>query len=91
MRTIYKFTLNGERNTLSVPKGTRFIHAANQYEQITVWAEVDTTQSFESRTLWVVGTGNPMPETSVDYIGSAILMNGNFVFHVYVEREAEHG
>lgn len=82
MRTIHKYTLNATTNAVSTYERARFLHVANQREQITVWAEVNTLERECLRTLHVVGTGGEVPRGAA-YIGSALMADGDFVFHVY--------
>ena len=87
MRTVHKYVLSDVRNEVSTYEGARFLCAANQREQITVWAEVNTLERECLRSLYVVGTGGKVPP-DCDYVGSALMADGDFVFHVYAERES---
>ena len=87
MRTVHKYVLSDVRNEVSTYEGARFLCAANQREQITVWAEVNTLERECLRRLYVVGTGGKVPP-GCDYVGSALMADGDFVFHVYAERES---
>lgn len=82
--TIHKYLLNVNANHVSTYEGVRFLHVANQHEHITVWAEVNTMERECMRTLRVVATGGEVPSGYV-YVGSALLADGAFVFHVYAE------
>lgn len=84
MRTVHKYVLHGTQQTVSTYEGARFLHVANQREQITVWAEVNTLERECMATLHVVGTGQPIPP-GVTFVGSALMAGGDFVFHVYAE------
>lgn len=82
MKTIHKYVLSDAVNSVSTYEGARFLHADNQREQITVWAEVHTLARECMRTLHVVGTGGEVP-IGARYVGSALMVGGDFVFHVY--------
>lgn len=84
MRTIHKYVLTATENAVSTHEGAKFLHAANQREQITAWAEVNTLERECMRTLHVVGTGHEVP-AGVEYVGTAVMAGGDFVFHVYAE------
>jgi hypothetical protein len=86
VRTVHKYVLTDTRNEVSTFEHARFRHVANQREQITVWAEVNTLERECVRTLHVVGTGHEVPRRA-GYIGSAVMAGGDFVFHVYAERD----
>ena len=87
MRTIHKYAVGDWANEVSTYEGARFLHVDNQREQITVWAEVNTLERECVRRLYVVGTGGKVPP-GCDYVGSALMADGDFVFHVYAERES---
>lgn len=86
MRTIHKYVLGVATNRVPTYERARFIHAANQRERITVWAEVNTLERECVRVLRVVGTGHEVPGDA-DFVGSALMAGGDFVFHVYADRE----
>lgn len=82
MRTVHKYVLSESVNQVSTFEGAKFIHVANQCEQITVWAEVNTLARECSRMLYVVGTGHEVPRFG-EHVGAALMADGAFVFHVY--------
>jgi len=87
MRVIHKYVLDPFAPKVSTYEGARFIHATNQREEITVWAEVNTLARECVRTLHVVGTGYEPPQQG-EYVGTVLMSNGDFVFHIYAEPEA---
>lgn len=82
MRTVHKYVLTGVVNEVSTFEGAKWLHVANQNEQIAVWAEVNTLERECMATLHLVGTGQAVPR-HVEHIGSALMDSGRFVFHVY--------
>jgi hypothetical protein len=86
MKTIHKYILSDAANKVPTFAGARFIHVANQREQIAVWAEVNTLERECMRTLHVVGTGHQAPPFA-EHVGSALVDGGTFVFHIYAEPE----
>ena len=82
MKTIHKYVLTDSVNKVSTFERAKFIHVANQREQITVWAEVNTLGHERMVTLHIVGTGGEVPAGG-RHIGSALLTGGDYVFHVY--------
>lgn len=87
MKTIHKYVLSDVRNEVGTYEGAQFVHVANQHEQITVWVEVNTLARECMRTLHVVGTGGEVPP-GARHVGSALMADGHFVFHVYAEEAA---
>lgn len=84
MRTVHKYALTEPTNKVSTFEGARFIHVANQREQVTVWAEVNTMERECLANLHIVGTGGEVPSGG-RFVGSALMASGNLVFHVYAE------
>lgn len=87
MRTIYKYPLDTVANAILTYEGARWLHVGNQNEHITVWAEVDTDQPRTTVLLWVVGTGQPIPDRAAEPIGTAIMAGGSLVFHIFTDAE----
>lgn len=87
MRTVHKYALRDVENHVTTFEGVRFLHVANQREEIALWAEVDTEAPEVVRTVYVVGTGHEVP-AGVEYVGSALMSGGAFVFHVYAKSDA---
>jgi hypothetical protein len=88
MRQIWKWEL-GPRETqkLTVPVGTVFLSAGEQFEAIMVWGIVDiSTSAQEIRTIEIHGTGHPI-ESSIPlvgkFLGRASLSGGKYIFHIF--------
>lgn len=86
-RTVWKypikdFALNDYAVELTVPIDTvpRYAAFDNKDGILCVWAEVTKGAREESRKVFVVGTGYPIPENGT-YVGSA--QAGPIVIHVY--------
>ena len=85
-RVVYKYPLTEAVNGVQTFRGARFLHADNQRERITVWAEVDERADPCVRVLFVVGTGDEVPNFG-EYLGTVLVDDGAFVFHIYVQPE----
>lgn len=84
MKTIWNYPFHvNDTVALEMPKEARFLPTVATIggNMLVVWAEVDPDQSTETRILYVVGTGNPIPEHPKQYLGTAIM--GPLVWHVY--------
>lgn len=86
MTLIHKHVLTDARTEVATHEGARFIHADNQSELVTVWAQVNPLARECIRTLYTVPTGGEVP-AGCDYVGTALLFAGSLVFHVYADRE----
>lgn len=84
-RRIWKYSLLiVDRQTLKLPKKAEILSVFNQNDILVLYAMLDETQELESRTIEIVGTGNPVPvDMGIDrkFIGS--VQQGRFVWHVF--------
>ena len=82
MRKVWKYPLKMEngRQEVMIPQGGKVVHIDNQNHSPTLWVEVNSMESEESRTFCVIGTGQGVP-TYWDYVGTCLIPP--FVWHVY--------
>lgn len=67
-----------------MPMGAVIISAGSQnMDDLCIWAEVDSENHLQEKTIHVVGTGW-MPDVPLRLIGRADTRSG-FVFHIYEE------
>jgi hypothetical protein len=96
MFTVYKYNLNDggvripgdECVTCKVvmPEGAEILCVGGQYNDIYLWAEVDTVAEPQRRIFMVYPTGVSIKPKSDIYRGTAHLDNGT-VWHVYEKEE----
>lgn len=84
---VWKYTLTGTINPITIPEGAELLTVAGQDDNICLWVRVDPTAPQVPRVFFVVGTGFPIPGDAGEYIGSALVRNGMFVFHVFESAE----
>jgi hypothetical protein len=84
MKTIWKTTLEiVDVQHVSIPKFADPIHAGLDPIGVPcVWWDVDTDKQGERRSVFIVGTGNPMPQGIEPYVGTFV--HGPFVWHVFI-------
>lgn len=85
-QTIWKAVLAAEdEQTIEVPQGADLLCAREQHEQIAVWFRCDPRMAKERRTIIICGTGHPTapPAAAARYLGTASLLGGKLVFHVF--------
>ena len=94
MKTIYKYPLViTDRQEIKVPKDAKFIHVDMQSKnggvpEMNLWCEVETENRPSPRTIYIFGTGHPMPsDVKLEYINSVQMMNGSLVWHIYEEQK----
>ena len=88
MYKIFKYPLDvTDVQTLKLPVGATILTAMNQFETICIWAKISTTsydaKKFRDRTIYIFGTGNPVPNVEMKYINSVALEGGRLIFHVF--------
>jgi hypothetical protein len=86
MNTIYKYPISTAAafTIIDVPKGAVFIHVAEQFGTICLWAMVDSEAPLIKRQIRVIGTGLPADDVKIDnYIGSILVLKGTYVFHIF--------
>ena len=86
MKTVYKYELEiTDRQDIHLPKGAQFLSAQMQNGKLCVWALVESTREHVHRIFHVLGTGHPMRTDNLVYIGTAQMIGGGLVWHVFVE------
>jgi hypothetical protein len=83
MKTIWKYEIAiTDRQTLKVPCGGKAIHVGMDPSGAEcIWFEVETENNEYYTTIFVVCTGNPIPQEATQHVGS--LVRGWMVWHVY--------
>jgi hypothetical protein len=78
---------------LTMPRGARLLHVAVQQEQLCLWALVRPDESITvRRRIRVVGTGQEISANdSENYVGTAMLLGGDLVWHVFDLGESGNG
>lgn len=82
MKTIWKYVLS-PLGTYSIPRGAKVLAAREQQDRVCIWVLVDPDEVKELRTFVVVGTGCPVPDGNLEYLGMAHLRGGEYVFHIF--------
>lgn len=84
MKTIYKYPVSiGADNVIVAPVGAQVLRFGHQAGDLYVWALIDTNADASKQYNFVVtGTGFPMPEVDIRYIGSTDTPGG-FVWHCF--------
>lgn len=90
MKAIWKFPIHvSDSVVVQMPKGARILPHVEAVSPsvIVFWAEVNSVEGYptEDRVLYVVGTGNQMPERANKHLGTTVA--GQFVWHLYEHEE----
>ena len=94
MHTILKYTLDiTQIQQVELPYDAEILTAMNLNGRICIWAKVNMEtmrlDHVEPRNIYVIVTGNPMPEAEMRYISTVIMNMGTAfnitIFHVFEE------
>jgi hypothetical protein len=93
MATVWKFGQPasdlGDIIEFEMPSGARILSAANQREELVIYALVDPKAMKRRRQFRVAGTGHPIETPaglgmkSETFVGTVLLLGGSFVVHVF--------
>jgi hypothetical protein len=83
MKTVYKYELNRSGlKEITLPEGSWIVKAAIQYDDICIWAVVDTKEiNRKVHKFVVLGTGWEIPCKHMDHIDT--ILEGPYVWHVF--------
>ncbi len=85
MRVIYKYELMLGYNSIYLPEGYKVLKVAEQYGNLTMWIEQDSTRLGKNVVFNVYGTGYSIPNPNAIHVGTEIMENSGLVWHVYVD------
>lgn len=86
MKTIFKYKLEIEAfQSIAMHQGAQILSVQVQNKDPYVWAMVDSMAPLEVRVFHTFVTGEPIPNAVGlnEYIGTFLLCDGEFVFHLF--------
>ena len=84
MKTVYKYPVPvADAVRLNMPVGAKILTVQSQNDTPTLWALVDPDAPLESRVFRVIGTGHPVEDGDLTYIGTAQQFGGSLVWHIF--------
>ncbi len=88
---IFKYELKPDYLSMQVPVGAKFLHVQEQHGKLYIWALVDVDEVMCDTHIhvYIFATGETIDENTdeLEYIGTAMLMQGSLVYHVFVDKE----
>jgi hypothetical protein len=88
--TIWKYTLALlTQQQVEMPNEASILSCGSQNDEVQIWAMVDSTAlagtKGQKRTLFIVGTGHPLPRSASElrFIGTVQTHNGKLVWHIF--------
>jgi hypothetical protein len=86
MRTIHKQLLQlTDVQYVKIPKGSTILTVREQYDAVCMWYSCDTEGRNEIKTIYIIKTGQHLPDEAETYLGTAVLHSGKLVFHIYTQ------
>lgn len=88
-RAVWKFPVSIDplavqfTQSIAIPAGARFLHAAAQGYAVALWYEVDPDAETEDHGFQVYGTGTGPIGDHLTYVGTGVFAEGSLVLHVY--------
>ena len=84
LKTIHKYPLEvTDYQKIKLPKDSTILTVQTQREVPCIWALVDIEKEKGERNIRIVGTGHPVHDNVVRYIGTFQLERGSLIFHVF--------
>ncbi len=83
MTTIWKYPLSiTDHQVIDIPGGCEPLHVGLDPVGVPcLWVKVDPERAPRGFHVYIVGTGNPMPDKALSHLGS--FSQGVFVWHVF--------
>ncbi len=84
MKTVWKFGLEfDDSQRVNMPAGAELLSVGSQGDSLFVWAVVDSQAHLEPRTFLIRGTGHPLPNTPLRFLGRATTHDEQLVWHIF--------
>ena len=84
MKKVYKYVLPMYDDVaIELPQGAKILKVDTQESVPCIWALVDPDAPLEMRKFRVVGTGHPIEEKGLEFIGTFQMYGGELVFHLF--------
>jgi len=90
MKSIWKFRIPAtDKFMLSMPRGAEIIAFQAQDDKPYIWAIVDQGAEDEKREFILLGTGHEFEKVPSQYIGTAQILGGALVWHLFEIKEGK--
>lgn len=88
MQRIFKYPIPVDDDfMLYLPKGAKILTVQTQDDKPYIWAEIND-EAIENKHYFALrGTGHPLKEEGMKYIGTFQMIKGRVVFHLYDKGE----
>jgi len=83
-KIIYKYQIRAIGvNDIQLPKGSKILTVMGQNDNVIMWVELNEGAEMEERSFVIRATGERFKKENDIYIGTASVMNGGLIWHVY--------
>lgn len=90
MKKVFKYPVEvSDKFSLLLPMEARILAVQMQRDKPCLWALVDPNAPVETRNFRVAGTGNPIEEENLEYIGTFQMAGGNLVWHLFEIKQSQ--
>lgn len=84
MKTIWKYSIPIEDDIeIEMPHGAEILCVQMQGGEPRLWVLIDPEGLMTTRRFRLAGTGHPIEEIGLKYIGSFQMLNGRLVYHLF--------
>lgn len=84
MTTIWKYPLRiQDVQDIEMPEGAQILSLQTQGGVPMLWVKVVETAKLEARRLFIFGTGHPIVDDGLGFIGTVQTNNGALVWHIF--------
>jgi hypothetical protein len=84
MQRIFKYELElTDEQEVTMPREAVILSVAEQHGRLCLWAQVTPDNMLERRTVRIYGTGNPLPTIEGTFVGTVVMSDRTFVWHVF--------
>lgn len=84
MKEIWKYKVElVDYPEITMKKDAEILHFDSQAENPCLWCLVEPSKSNEKKKFRLAGTGHPIKEDNLKYIGTCQLRGGGLIFHLF--------
>lgn len=90
MKKVFKYPVEIDgKFSLLLPMEAKILAVQIQHDKPCLWALVDPNAPVETRSFRLAGTGHPIDEESLEYIGTFQMASGSLIWHLFEIRQSQ--
>jgi len=84
MKTIWKYSIPiTDHFEIDMPKGATILYFGVQNDTPQIWVLIDSSATTEKRKFRLAGTGHPIEEVELKYVGTVLMLADRLVWHLF--------